>query len=122
MARILVIDDEEEIRSIVRKVLTRNDHEIAEAENGSIALAMLQQDQCFDLVISDIFMPDTDGIETLRQIRTMHPDLKVVVISGGGNRVARDYLPMAMALGASLTVAKPFDPIELAEQVENLLA
>lgn len=121
MANILVIDDETELRNVIRKALSRSGHDVAEAENGSVALAMLHQNQAFDLVITDIFMPDTDGIQTLRQMKAEYPDLKVVVMSGGGNRIARDYLPMAKALGASLTVSKPFDPIEFADQINNLL-
>ena len=121
MARILVVDDEVELRTLLRKVLTRRGHDVIEAENGSAAISMVEQGENPDLIITDIFMPDTDGIEVLRHLRAKYPDLKIVVMSGGGNRVSRGYLPAATALGANHVIEKPFDPSSVGDQIEDLL-
>ncbi len=121
MARILVVDDEIELRTLLRKILTRRGHDVIEAENGSMAISMVEQGEKPDLIITDIFMPDTDGIEVLRHLRAKYPELKIVVMSGGGNRVSRGYLPAATALGADHVIEKPFDPSAVGEQIENLL-
>ena len=121
MARILVVDDEVELRTLLRKVLTRRGHDVIEAENGSMAISMVEQGEKLDLIITDIFMPDTDGIEVLRHLRAKFPELKIVVMSGGGNRVSRGYLPAATALGADHVIEKPFDPSSVGDQIEDLL-
>ena len=121
MARILVVDDEIELRTLLRKVLTRRGHDVIEAENGSMAISIVEQGEQLDMIITDIFMPDTDGIELLRHLRGDYPDLKIVVMSGGGNRVSRGYLPAAAALGADHVIEKPFDPSAFGEQIEDLL-
>ncbi len=121
MARILVVDDEVELRTLLRKVLTRRGHDVIEAENGSVAISMVEQGEKLDLIITDIFMPDTDGIEVLRHLRAKFPELKIVVMSGGGNRVSRGYLPAATALGANHVIEKPFDPSSVGDQIEDLL-
>ncbi len=121
MARILVVDDEVELRTLLRKVLTRRGHDVIEAENGSAAISMVEQGENPDLIITDIFMPDTDGIEVLRHLRAKFPELKIVVMSGGGNRVSRGYLPAATALGANHVIEKPFDPSSVGDQIEDLL-
>ncbi len=121
MARILVVDDEVELRTLLRKVLTRRGHDVIEAENGSMAISMVEQGEKLDLIITDIFMPDTDGIEVLRHLRAKFPELKIVVMSGGGNRVSRGYLPAATALGANHVIEKPFDPSSVGDQIEDLL-
>ena len=66
-------------------------------------------------------MPEMDGIETLRHIKTEWPDAKVIVISGGGDRTGLDMLPMAEKFGADRTFTKPFNPTELAQAVNDLL-
>jgi CheY-like chemotaxis protein len=121
MARILVVDDEAELRTLLRKVLTRRGHEVIEAENGTIAISMMSRGEKVDMVVTDIFMPDTDGIEVLRNLRADYPALKIVVMSGGGNRVSRGYLPAATALGADHVIEKPFDPSAVGDQIDNLL-
>lgn len=122
MARILVVDDEAELRTLLRKILTRKGHEVIEAENGAMAISMVDQGEKLDMIVTDIFMPETDGIELLRHVRADFPDLKIVVMSGGGNRVSRGYLPAATALGADYTIEKPFDPSAVGEEIEKLLS
>ena len=122
MARILVIDDESELRTLLIRIFTRQGHETVEAANGREALRHLEVAPGFDVIVTDLFMPEMDGIETLRHIKTEWPDAKVIVISGGGNRTGLDMLPMAEKFGADRTFAKPFNPAELAKVVDELLA
>jgi len=121
MARILIIDDEEELRSRLSRIFARQGHDTVEAANGREALRHLESPPGFDVVVTDLFMPEMDGIETLRHIKTEFPGAKVVVISGGGGRTGLDMLPMAGKFGADLTFAKPFDPAALAQAVAELL-
>lgn len=122
MARILVIDDESELRTLLIRIFARQGHETVEAANGREALRHLEMAPGFDIIVTDLFMPEMDGIETLRHIKTEWPDAKVIVISGGGNRTGLDMLPMAEKFGADRTFAKPFNPAELAKAVDELLA
>ena len=130
MARILVIDDETYIRTALREVLEREGFEVCTAGDGRKGLEMLDADGA-DLVITDIIMPGIDGVETLEKIRESHPDIPVIVISGGGNIAPLEYEPGAISTsaylasaanaGASCTLTKPFDRQELVGAVTNLL-
>ena len=120
MAKILVIDDESAIRSLLRQVLERAGHDIVEAENGREGMEMLDAIGV-DMVITDIVMPEKEGIETIMQIKQDAPDTKIIVISGGGHRLAMDFLPVAKELGADMTFPKPFKPADIVAAVDNLL-
>jgi CheY-like chemotaxis protein len=122
MARILVIDDEYYVRALIAKILERSGHEIVEATNGQEGIDFFEQGGQADLVITDIFMPEMDGIETLRYLKEKNPDLKIVVVSGGGKGLAKGYLPAAAAFGADATIEKPFDPREFEERIAAILA
>ena len=91
MARILVIDDEYYMRALVTKILERRGHEIVEATNGQEGIGFFEQGGQADMVLTDIFMPEKDGIETLRDLRKKYPDLKIVVFSGGGKGLAKGF-------------------------------
>ena len=120
MASILLIDDEEPLRVLLKTVLERKAHVVFDAANGLEAREILHR-EAIDLVITDILMPEVDGIETIRDIRKVNKDLKIIAISGGWSRMRPDFLPHAQALGADLTLAKPFQPSKLVEEVNNLL-
>ena len=105
--RVLLIEDDASVRRIVRKMLERGCHEVAEAENGRIGLERLSDTE-FDLVITDIVMPEMDGIETLIELRKQHPSLRVIAMSGGGRTGNMDLLSSAEKLGASAVLHKPF--------------
>ncbi len=120
MARILIIDDNEEIRLLLRRVLEA-DHEVMEAVNGSDGLKRLD-DQKIDLVITDIFMPDKDGLELLREIRKSHPGMKVIAISGGGAFGNMDVMRIARSFGAFRVMAKPFSLSEMLQTVHAALS
>ena len=120
MARILVIDDDEAIRSVVTLLLSQKGHQVEAAQNGRRELRAVEE-RDFDLLIVDIFMPEMDGLETIRLLRTAQPGLPVVVISGSDAAVP-DFLSMATKLGAIESIWKPFRPAELLETVDMCLA
>jgi len=121
VARILIMDDEEEIRSIIRRALTMAGHEIIEAEDGAVGLRLFQASS-FDMVITDLLMPEKEGIETILELREEHPDLRILVVSGGMAGDREGPLADAVSLGADAAVAKPFTVAELLEAVDGLLA
>ncbi|HKP25885.1 MAG TPA: response regulator [Dongiaceae bacterium] len=105
--RVLLIEDDAPVRRIVRKMLERERHEVTEAENGRVGLDRLRE-SAFDLVLTDIVMPEMDGLETLIELRKDYPDLKVIAMSGGGRTGNMDFLGSAEKLGASAVLSKPF--------------
>jgi CheY-like chemotaxis protein len=120
MARILVIDDQEPIRRIVRRALEGVGHEVFDASDGAMGMQMLARHSA-DVVISDIFMPGQDGILTLRQIRKQYPAVKVIVISGGDSTGILDLRRDAELLGAVKTLQKPFTAREITDVVKSVL-
>ena len=121
MARILLMDDEEALRAIMVEVLTEEGHEVIQSGTGRIA-SNKDIVASVDLVITDIIMPDVEGMEVVRIVSAQRPDLPILAISGGGRTVTADYLPLTRHLGASDTLGKPFTPDALVERVEALLA
>lgn len=121
LKKILLVDDEEAIRKMVRAILGNDNYEFCEAGNGLEAQAVLEK-QLFDLVISDVIMPDCDGIELVMAIRRKLPDIKVIVMSGGGRVRAGHYLDLAGKLGATRVFEKPFDTAVLRATVQELLS
>jgi DNA-binding NtrC family response regulator len=119
MARLLVIEDEPLVRQTIRMILALDGHSIIEAENGAHGLAELAQNEV-DLVLTDIIMPGTEGIETIKQIRFLHPHLKIVAMSGTG--ASNLYLNAASKLGANAVLQKPFLPAHLRETVARVLS
>jgi len=120
MARILVIDDQDSIRRVVRRALEQDGHEVFDASDGELGMEILES-QSFDLVITDIFMPGQDGIVTLRQIRKRFPSLKVIVISGGDSTGLLDMRQDAEFLGAVSSLQKPFNAREIIDIVRAAL-
>jgi len=121
MARILVIDDDDELRETIRRILEARGHVIEQAGDGTEGLARLAQ-RAPDLVITDVFMPGRDGIETLIHLRKAFPKLKVIVMSGGDSTGLLNLLPDAELLGANWTLHKPFKREELEQAVAHLLS
>jgi CheY-like chemotaxis protein len=126
MANILVIDDEEPIRAIIRRGLERVGHTIVEASDGADGVRLFEG-SCFNLVITDLFMPGQEGIETILELRERSPEIKILVISGGlsfrGRTVDKEGpLSDAEALGADASLNKPFQLRQLVEVVNDLLA
>lgn len=119
MARILVIDDEEDMRSLLQKFLEDNGHEVIVAENGQIGLECYQQKPC-DLILTDIIMPEKEGLETIREFRERFPEAKIIAISGG-DFLGHSYLEQACLLGASQVLSKPLDMDTLLQKIEKML-
>lgn len=120
MARILIVDDEELVRLTIRQFLERAGHEVTEAGNGNEGLRQVEAVRP-DLVISDIIMPDREGIETIHKIRQDHPGIKIIAISGGGRIGTTDFLEIAAKVGADRTLAKPFTRDTLLQAVNDCL-
>lgn len=114
--RILVIDDDDQIRELIREVLERGGHTVFEANNGDTGIKLVCE-ETVDVVVTDIIMPDKDGLETITELRKSHPEIRIVAISGGGRKVNRDYLPTAQAFGADRVLYKPFRPQEVVQAV-----
>lgn len=121
MTRVLVIDDEREIRTLLRLALESFGYEVREAENGEQGLKSCQEERP-DVVLLDIFMPEKDGLETLRELRLINPDMRVIVMSGGGGQRNVGILRPAMLLGASRMLVKPFPLAQLQQIIAETLA
>jgi CheY-like chemotaxis protein len=121
MARILVVDDEPEIGEILEMLLTHVGHEVRVATNGDSALRLARAAPV-DLIITDIFMPGKEGIETIMEIRRDLPSVKIIAMSGGGHTGELNYLRDAVQLGAVRTLLKPFGNAEILEAVRAALA
>jgi two-component system, chemotaxis family, chemotaxis protein CheY len=120
MSAILLIDDDASVRQVVSEMLRLAGHDVAIAENGRVALERLGE-QTFDLVITDLIMPEQEGIETISEIRRRDRSMPIIAISGGGRLGPGDYLETARYLGADATLAKPFARQELIATVDSLL-
>lgn len=118
--RILVIDDDEQIRTLLRQVMEWAGHEVFEAANGREGMVKQSRVQA-DLVITDLIMPEQEGLETITLLKKEYPQVKIIAISGGGRIGPDAYLPAAQELGADRAFTKPFDVRELAATVKELL-
>lgn len=119
MATILVVDDSAVVRRFVVRTLSDRDYQVLEAKNGDEALRTAAA-RPLDLVITDMLMPERDGIEVIRQIRERTPRTKIIAMSGSTHTSV--YLRLARSFGADVVLAKPFQPAELLETVARLLA
>ncbi|MEN8201568.1 MAG: response regulator [Bacteroidota bacterium] len=120
MARILVIDDEPHILLMVKKMLERTGYKVDIASNGSEGLRLFEIINP-DLVITDIIMPEKEGLETIRAMKKRSKDLKIIAMSGGGKISADNYLETARVFGAARLIEKPFSQKLLLSYVEELL-
>ncbi|HET6161354.1 MAG TPA: response regulator [Dongiaceae bacterium] len=118
---VLLIDDEPMVRKIVRKMLERLGHTVVDAENGRVGLAELRK-SLFDLVVTDIVMPEVEGLEVLMTVRQHYPSVAVVAISGSGHASAFKTLDFANKLGAAATLQKPFTCNALAQAIHRSFA
>jgi CheY-like chemotaxis protein len=120
MKKILVIDDDAIMRGTLVDILSSQNYQVKEAANGVEGLKCLDNDQ-FDMVVTDILMPEMDGIEFILEIREKYPNLPVMAISGGGFISAENYLNAALNLGANSLVVKPFDIDNFILKVQELV-
>jgi DNA-binding response OmpR family regulator len=118
MTKILVIDDDEQLRRYIAVLLRRHRFDVAEAADGDKGILYLAKHPV-DLIITDLIMPEKEGVATIREARKLHPAIKIIVISGSGANAER-FLPIAMKLGANIALTKPFRPEELLSAVRSL--
>ena len=116
--RIVVVDDNEDLRTLIQLSLEAEGFEVVAAENGRTAAAALRQCAA-RVVITDILMPDQDGVETIAQLRSEFPDVKIIAMSGASSTTGFDYLSVPRQLGARI-LRKPFDIEELVRMVREL--
>lgn len=120
MAKILLVDDDELVRYSLARVLTGAGYEVVEAEDGVAGLRKYKTLKP-DLVLTDIVMPEQDGLGLLNQLRSIDKKIPILVMSGGGERLGMDYLLLADKFGASAIIAKPFDNAVLLTKISGLL-
>lgn len=116
--RILLIDDDVMLRQTIRKMLESGGHEVIEAENGRVGIEAFRKHR-IEAVVTDIIMPQKEGIETIRDIRSLDAKVRIVAISGGGRTHKMDFLNIAAKLGATTTLSKPFRKEALLACVEG---
>ena len=120
MRRILIIDDDHHILIMVKKMLERAGYEVELASNGNEGLELFKNYPA-DLVITDIIMPEKEGLETIREMKRKRPDLKIIAMSGGGKISADKYLETAKIFGATKILEKPFRQKDMIDAVNELM-
>ncbi len=120
MATILVVDDDNQVREMLKKVFEREGYAVVEANNG-VEATDIYDPEAIDLVVTDIVMPEKEGLETIRDIRKMNPEARIIAISGGGRINPEDYLDWANRIGVDRTFIKPVRRVEILEAVGELL-
>ena len=120
MARVLVIDDDELARTLLKRMLVEEGHEVEEAYDGAEGLRLFGKNPP-DLVLTDINMPGLDGHDVIEAIQMLHPDVPIIAISGGGPATKEELLLKASALGADQIIMKPFEFPQLVSAVERAL-
>ena len=121
MANILIVDDSDLVRDLLRCILEEAGHEVMEAVNGKKAVKFHQKKPA-DLIITDINMPGKNGLELIVELRKQDPELKVIAMSGDSTEDLSESLQAAQKLGAAYAFSKPFDPMLLLAAVQKLLA
>lgn len=121
MAKILVVDDEPTLRTMLTHMLEKDDHEVLVANDGAQGIDLYRENRP-DLVISDLVMPNKNGIDMILELKKEYPDLRLIAISGGGGITGSfDYLPTAKLVGANIILKKPFGLQELRESLDSVL-
>ena len=119
--KILVVDDDDMFRSMLSATLRSSGYEVIEAENGKVAMKMVH-DYPVDLVVTDLIMPDQEGIETIKEIKRFYPDMKIIAVSGGMRGGSMDFLPIAEYMGAARSFKKPIDRKAFLAAVAELIS
>ena len=120
MSRILVIDDDDLVLDMLFQSLTREGYDVLIASNGEEGLRLYREEPV-DLIITDLIMPEKEGIETIIELRQDFPDVKIIAISGGGFIGKKDYLHMARIFGVQQTFTKPVAREQLLDAIRELI-
>jgi len=118
---ILIIEDDERIRELLRTFLEAAGYLVVDAENGAVGIKKYRENT-IDLVITDLIMPEKEGIETIRELKALNPQVKIIAMSGGGVLDPEEYLSIAKRLGVLQTLAKPFSREEIVTAVNQACA
>ncbi len=121
MARILIIDDEEFVLYTLRVALEAAGHVVVQASNGTDGISIREALHC-DVIVTDIIMPDKDGVQTITELKELFPDQKIMAITGGGRIRSEGRLEFARKVGATTVLTKPFSDDELLAGVNACLA
>ncbi|QQG35494.1 MAG: response regulator [Micavibrio aeruginosavorus] len=120
VSKILVIDDDELIRMTCRNILKKMNYTVIEAENGVKGLEQFRK-EAPQIVITDMLMPDKEGLETISEIRAKNAKVKIIAMSGGGATQNMNFLNLAKQIGADMVLSKPFKPEELMSAIKGVL-
>src|SRR5436190_1868050 len=118
--RVLIVDDDEVLREILADALTSAGYEVLQCADGRVVVDTLKKTPA-DLIVTDIFMRETDGLETITNVRKLWPENKIIAMSAGSRMTARDFLPIAEKLGAHRVLHKPIDTALFLKTVRELL-
>jgi len=121
MKKVLIIDDDTLARATMASILEGAGYHVMTAEDGKRGLLRMRKEEP-DVIITDLVMPEKEGIETIREILADRPQAKIIAVSGGGRRSGVEFLRLARALGACEVLAKPFDPDDLVGCVSRCIA
>jgi DNA-binding response OmpR family regulator len=120
MPGVLIVEDDKELREMLKLSLSRRNFTVFEADNGKSAIAHFKP-TITDLVVTDLIMPEEDGLKVVIKLRELKPTIKIIAISGGGKVGPVSYLNLAKALGADAIYSKPFSISDLITKIEQLL-
>jgi CheY-like chemotaxis protein len=120
MARVLLIDDDPATRRVLKLLLERAGYEVTDVSDGELGVRSYRAEPA-DLVLTDILMPEKEGLELIRELKQDFPESKIVAMSGGGRTGNLDFLPLAERLGADRVLSKPIDRQELLQTLGDLL-
>ncbi len=120
MKKILVIDDDNDFRKMLSAKLTKSGFAVVEAENGVEGIRRFTENEV-DLVVTDIIMPEKEGMETILELKKIDPALKIIAVSGGGRSAPEDYLSVSEYFGAVKSFRKPFNLSEFVQTINNLI-
>jgi DNA-binding response OmpR family regulator len=112
IAKVLVVDDDDAVRELIKALLEQSGYEVRDAADGEIALTLLKAEPA-DIVLLDILMPRKEGLETLIELKQHFPKMTVFAMSASGARKGHDFLTIASKFGADGVLQKPFSPDEL---------
>ena len=120
MPGVLIVEDDKELREMLKMSLLRRNFTVLEAENGKAAITHFKP-LITDLVVTDLIMPEEDGLKVVIKLKELKPSIKIIAISGGGKVGPGSYLNLAKALGADAIYSKPFSINDLIAKIEQLL-
>jgi YesN/AraC family two-component response regulator len=120
LKKILIIDDEPSIQKMLKRLLEKNEYDVIQAANGNEGIKKFKE-YTPDLIITDLIMPEKEGLETIRELKKINPDVKVIAISGGGLNDPKMYLDLAAKFGAVKIFSKPVDNDRLLSAIKEVI-